>query len=105
MQKINDNPFLVVAAATAGGMIVGTIMKNRNLRHAHEMRGMYGRQYRQPSFVPYDDYSRNSGYGQSPYQGPSAFADGPQYRAEQEFRPQQAFQGRHENFPGGSNWD
>lgn len=113
MQKIQDNPLAVVAAATAGGMLVGRLMRNRSHRHDEgylRNASSYGyqgyqapRSYQQPS---YRSYQGSSGYqGYQGYQMPSGFQGGPQYRADQEFRPEQGFQGRHENFPGGSNWD
>jgi len=123
MQKIQANPLAVVAAATAGGMLVGRMMRNRGkdkqrnegyLRNASS-RGYQGYQsytpYQQPSFRPYQGnagyqgYSGNQGYQQPGYQMPSGFQGAPQYRPEQEFQQGQGFQGSHENFPGGSNWD
>ena len=123
MQKVQENPLAVVAAATAGGMLVGRMMRNRGQRRSEgylrnaSSRGFQGYQsspsYQQPSFRPYQPppyqgnqgYSGYQGYQQSGYQMPSEFQGTPQYRADQEFRPEQGFQGRHENFPGGSNWD
>ena len=112
MQKVQANPLAVVAAATAGGMLVGRMMRNRGHRNNQgylraTVGNEYGRQgyrspqpYRQPSFQP---YQTNPGY--QGYQAPGAYQGAPQYRADQEFRPEREFQGRHENFPGGSNWD
>ncbi len=110
MKKIQDNPLAVVAAATAGGLLAGRIMRNRSHRNdrgylrASSNYGYQGYQqpqsYRQPAFYP---YQANPGY--QGYQAPSGYRGIPQYRADQEFRPEQGFQGRHENFPGGSNWD
>lgn len=109
MQKINANPFAVVAAATAGGMLVGRMMRGRGKqRDTRMMRGMAGRpyqQYREPPFVPYQSPPRYQGYQPSGYQMPRAFQGGPQYRAEQDYAPERTFEGRHENFPGGSHWD
>jgi len=116
MQKIQDNPLAVVAAATAGGMLVGRLMRNRSQRHGDGyLRGSFGNQYsyqgyrnpqpyRQQSFYPYQ--ANPGGYqGYQGYNPQGGYQGAPQYRADQEFRPEQGFQGRHENFPGGSNWD
>ncbi|MDQ3549201.1 MAG: hypothetical protein M3439_10340, partial [Chloroflexota bacterium] len=126
MQKVQENPLAIVAAATAGGMLVGRMMRNRSkdkqrnqgyLRNTSS-RGYQGYQsytpYQQPSFRPYQGNTGyqgyqgqpgNQGYQQSGYQMPSGFQGAPQYRSEQDFQQGQGFQGSHENFPGGSNWD
>jgi hypothetical protein len=116
MQKIQDNPLALVAAATAGGMIVGRMMRNRgNRNNEGYLRAGFGSQYdyrgyrtpepyRQQSFYPYQ--ANPGGYqGYQGYNPQGGYQGAPQYRADQDFRPEQGFQGRHENFPGGSNWD
>jgi hypothetical protein len=116
MRKIQDNPLAVVAAATAGGMIVGRLMRNRSHQDDRGyLRGSFGDQYgyqgyrspepyRQQSFYPYQ--SNPGGYqGYQGYNPQGGYQGAPQYRADRDFRPEQGFQGRHENFPGGSNWD
>lgn len=116
MQKIQGNPLAVVAAATAGGMLVGRLMRNRgNRNNEGYLRAGFGNQYgyqgyrspqpyQQPSFYPYQ--ANPGGYqGYQGYNAPGGYQGAPQYRADQEFRPEEGFQGRHENFPGGSNWD
>ena len=116
MQKIQDNPLAVVAAATAGGMLVGRMMSKRSHRNDERYRrASFGNEYRyqsyqspqayrQPSFQPYQA-APGSYQGYQGYNAPGGYQGAPQYRADQEFRPEQGFQGRHENFPGGSNWD
>jgi|GEM_PF-6405109 len=113
MDKVKANPLAVVAAATAGGMLLGRMMRNRNKRDTGYMRaartdyGYRGYQpsysYQQPSFRPYQEPTGYQGYqGQgSPqgYQPAPGIYGAPQYRADQEF------EGRHENFRGGSHWD
>jgi hypothetical protein len=112
MQKIHDNPLAVVAAATAGGMLVGRMMRNRGHRHDQGyLRASFGNEYGYQGYrspqpyqqQSYQPYQTNPGY--QGYQTPGGYRAAPQYRADQEFRPEQGFQGRHENFPGGSNWD
>jgi hypothetical protein len=116
MQKIQDNPLALVAAATAGGMLVGRMMRNRgNRSNEGYLRAGFGDQYsyqgyrnpqpyRQQSFYPYQ--ANPGGYqGYQGYNPQGGYQGVPQYRADQDFRPDQGFQGRHENFPGGSNWD
>ena len=81
------------------------------------MRSMYGRGFQgyQPQFRPYrapGRYQGAQGYqgyqdyqqGYQGYQPSSGFRGTPQYRPEQEFTLEYGFEGRHENFPGGSNW-
>jgi len=116
MQKIQENPLAIVAAATAGGMLVGRMMRNRSQRdNQGYLRANFGNQYdyqgyrspqpyRQQSFYPYQ--ANPGGYqGYQGYNPQGSYQGAPQYRADQDFRPDQGFQGRHENFPGGSNWD
>jgi hypothetical protein len=106
MQKIQENPLAVVAAATAGGMLIGRLMRNRSQRHDDGyLRGTpsrYFQPYQPPRYQPqsFRPYQVNAGY-----QMQGGRYTVPQYQAEQQFRPEQGFQGRHENFPGGSNWD
>jgi hypothetical protein len=124
MHKIQQNPLAVVAAATAGGMLLGRMMRNRNQRDNHgymrATRMNHGYQayqpsygYQQPSFRQYQpptDYRgyQGQGFQQGGYQGyqpaPGVYG-APQYRAEQEFDPEQQFDSRHENFRSGSHWD
>jgi hypothetical protein len=116
MQKIQENPLAVVAAATAGGMLIGRMMRNRGQRNEPGyLRAGFGNEYgyqgyrtpqpyRQPSFTPYQAGPGYQGYPGN-YQAPGGYQGAPQYRADQEFRPEQGFQGSHENFPGDSNWD
>jgi hypothetical protein len=108
MQKIQDNPLVVVAAATAGGMLVGRMMRNRSHRHDEGyLRTLNDGSYQgfqRPAY--YQPYQGSGGY--QPYPGypvQGSYQGFPEYRAEQNFQPEQTFQGRHENFPGGSNWD
>lgn len=108
MQKIQDNPLIVVAAATAGGMLVGRMMRHRSHEHNEGyLRGLNDRAYQgyqRPAY--YQPYRGSGGY--QPYPGypvQGGYQDAPQYRADQSFQPDQSFQGRQENFPGGSNWD
>jgi hypothetical protein len=116
MQKIQENPLAVVAAATAGGMLVGRMMRKRSHRDDEGYRrASFGNEYRYQGYRAPQPYGRPSfqSYQASPgsYQGypgynaPGGYQGAPQYRADQDFRPEQGFQGRHDNFPGGSNWD
>jgi len=127
MDKIKSNPLAVVAAATAGGMLLGRMMRNRGqhnnegyLRSAPSGYGYQGYQpsysYQQPSFRPYQPASGYQGYqgyqgqgfqqgGYQGYQPAPGMHGAPQYRAEQEFHPDEQFEGRHENFRSGSHWD
>jgi hypothetical protein len=108
MQKIQDNPLIVVAAATAGGLLVGRMMRNRSHQQdAGYLRTLDDRNYqgyqRPAYYQPYQGGGGDRPYPGYPTQG--SYQGAPEYRADQNFQPEQAFQGRHENFPGGSNWD
>jgi hypothetical protein len=127
MDKVKSNPLAVVAAATAGGMLLGRMMRNRDRRHndgyLRAARSGYGYQgyqsyqpsygYQQPSFRPYPAPSDYRGYqgqgfqqgGNQGYQPAQGMYGAPQYRAEEDFNPEQNFEGRHENFRSGSHWD
>lgn len=105
-RKIQENPLAVVAAATAGGMLLGRMMRKRDHRRDEGyLRSTAGRGFQSYRYPEYPQQSYRPYQGNAGNQMPSGFQDGPQYRAEQEFRPERGFQGRHENFPGGSNWD
>ncbi len=116
MQTIHGNPLAVVAAATAGGMLVGRMRRNRGHRNnagylrassgAGDQRYQEPQPSRQPSFFPYQanpGYRSNQGY--QGYQTPGAYQGAPQYRADQPFRPEQGFHGRHEHVPSASTVD
>jgi hypothetical protein len=104
MSRIQANPLAVVAAATAGGMLVGRLMRSRNhYRDAGFLRGASSHQFQSyQAPMSYQPYRGNPAY--QGYPMPGGFERGPQYRAEQEFQQGSRFRGSHENFTGGSNW-